>query len=214
MDELAPEWTGLRDEMTIDPTQLQPIAGSALLYPCCGEDLGTPMRLFASAVSAFHFADIRRPRRPTGSDAELLRVLQRRPVAHDQFRDRASGNEFDLYRWEQRGEDVFTEVHPLGVFFHRGDTLANGEGSSGVPWLGREWLTKILGKLVHGGFLVTDGSNRSEDGPPQLSDFHANREIGVRAVRMTRAFEFAGRSLSCVGYAGDRYGPTLIWQAA
>ena len=100
------------------------------------------------------------------------------------------------------------------MFFHRGDTLANGEGSSGVPWLGREWLTKILTKLVPGGFLVTDGSNCPMDGPKALSAFHADGSIGSRAVNEAKAFEFGGRLLSCVGYTGDRYGPTLVWHAA
>jgi len=81
-----------------------------------------------------------------------------------------------------------------------------------VPWLGRTWLTTILARLVRGGFLVTDGSNRPPDGPPELSRFPGNTDIGAQAARKVRPFEFAGRSLSCVGYAGERYGPTLVWR--
>ena len=132
----------------------------------------------------------------------------------DRFRHRISGNEFDLYRWGRRGEDAFEDIPRLGVFFHRGDTLANGEGSSGVPWLGSEWLTHILVKLVPGGFLVTDGSNSPTDGPSEFRAFHGNQTIGSRAVDEAKPFEFRGRFLSCVGYAGERYGPTLIWRAA
>jgi hypothetical protein len=81
-----------------------------------------------------------------------------------------------------------------------------------VPWLGRTWLTTIVARLVRGGFLVTDGSNRPPVGPAELSRFHGNPGIGAQAFREARAFEFAGRSLSCVGYAGERYGPTLVWR--
>jgi hypothetical protein len=125
-----------------------------------------------------------------------------------------SGNEFDLHRWARRGEEALAEIPRLGVFFHRGDTLAHGEGSSGVPWLGCDWLTQIAAKLVPGGFLVTDGSNCPTDGPKELSAFYANRTLGPRAVNEAKSFEFAGRFLSCVGYAGERYGPTLIWRIA
>ena len=197
----------------MNPAQLQLIEGAALFYPCCGQDLETPIRLFASAIAEFHFADVRRPRRLGHAVADPLSVQGGRITGRDRFRDRASRAEFDVYRLERRGEDAFAEIRPLGVFFHRGDTLAKGEGSSGVPWLGREWLGKILGTLVPGGFVVTDGSNRPMDGPPELSEFHGNREIGARAVGQARPFELAGRTLSCVGYAGERRGPTLIWQA-
>ena len=60
---------------------------------------------------------------------------------------------------------------------------------SGVPWLGREWLAEeSLAKLVPGGFLVTDGSNRPIDGPEALSGFHGNRTIGRGAVVNAKAF--------------------------
>jgi hypothetical protein len=165
-------------------------------------------------VSAFYFVDVIRPRRPRSEHAELLPVQRMRVPGYDRFRNRSNGNEFDVYRLEQRGEDGFVEIPRLGVFFHRGDTLAKGEGSSGVPWLGREWLTSILGKLVPGGFLVTDGSNLPSNGPSELGAFHDDRTIGARAVWEAQSFEFAGRVLECVGYAGDRNGPTLVWRAA
>jgi hypothetical protein len=116
-----------RGNVSMDPVQLKDIEGAALFYPCCGGDLQTPIQLFASAVGAFYFVDVNRPRR---------------------------------------------------------------------------------------GFLVTHGSNLPQDGPPQFGSFHGNHTIGAEAVLKAQAFEFAGRSLRCVGYAGERYGPTLVWQAA
>jgi hypothetical protein len=198
----------------MDPVQLKHIEGAALFYPCCGSDFDTPLKLFASAVEAFYFVDVHRPRRLAAPLPGLERIPRRRSTAGQRFRHQESGNEFDLYQWQCRGEEAFEEVQKIGVFFHRGDTLANGEGSSGVPWLGRDWLTRILSKLVPHGFLVTDGSNLPPDGPPQLGLFHGNRTIGPEAVTNAQSFEFAGRILSCVWYAGERYGPTLVWQAA
>ena len=48
----------------VAPDALGAIVDTGLFYPCCGQDLGAPIRLFASAVSDFYFVDIRKPRRP------------------------------------------------------------------------------------------------------------------------------------------------------
>lgn len=199
--------------VSIDPDHLRAIEGTALFYPCCGDDLGVPVRLFSPVVAAFYFVDVRRPRRSSVPETDLIPISRTHSPGCGRFQDRVTGNQFDLCRWKARGEDAFADVERLGVFFHRGDTLANGEGSSGVPWLGREWLTKILGKLVPGGLLVTDGSNCPTDGPQELSQFQLDRTVGSKAATRTKSFEFSGRLLSCIGYVGERYGPTLIWKA-
>ncbi len=198
--------------MELDAAALHEVRGTALFYPCCGDDLEAPVGLFASVVGGFYFADIRPPRRLRIREVGAI-PLRRDPATDvERYRHRASSNEFELHRWTLPGEDAFARLPSLGVFSHRGDTLADGEGSSGVPWLGRAWLTTILARLVRGGFLVTDGSNRPPDGPAELSRFHGNPRIEAQAVREARPFEFAGRLLTCVGYAGDRYGPTLVWR--
>lgn len=194
---------------------LEPISGTALVYPCSGNDLETPLRLFGSSVSEFFFVDTRRrPRMPDGLEAFASRATGSVSPGASMYSDLETGNKYQVHLWKRRGEDALDEIPSLGVFFHRGDTLADGEGSSGVPWLGRQWLDVILAKLVPGGLIVTDGSNCPIDGPPELMKFYFNRSIGPEAVSKVSEFEFSARRFACVGYAGERYGPTLIWQVS
>jgi hypothetical protein len=201
--------------MTLEPDVLKGIAGTALFYPCCGQDLELSIRLFASAVSDFYFVDIRRPRRPELHDiAQFKSTVRRSSAGADTFVHLASEHEFRLHRWQRCGEDVLQELPKLGVFFFRGDNPVDGEGSSGVLWLGGELFWHILALLVPGGLVVTDGSNPGPYGPKHLSDFYHNRDIRDRATSAAAPFDYRGRRFTCVGYAGEKNGPTLIWQVA
>ena len=62
--------------------------------------------------------------------------------------------------------------------------------------------------------MVTDGSNPGPDGPKPLSAFYHDRNIGHRAMEKAVSFGPQGRRFTCIGYAGEKNGPTLIWQAA
>jgi len=198
----------------LNPIDTDAIRGTALFYPCCGRDVDTPVRLFAHAVTAFYFVDQQTVGRPSPRQLPVVQLPRDRSPELERYVDRASQNKFEVHRWKCRGEEAFARLPNLGVFFHRGDTLADGEGSSGVPWLGSAWLTMILSKIVSGGFLVTDGSNCPSDGPAELRMFHGQQGLEARAVAQAQPFAFAGRHLSCVGYAGERYGPTLIWRVS
>jgi hypothetical protein len=195
------------------PTEvLEPIRGSALFYPCSGHDLDGPIRLFAPAVSDFLFIDIRRPRRPALGDFARPLIGPRQPEGPDVFVHLESGQDFRLHRIQCRGEDYLRELAQIGVFFFRGDTLATGEGSSGIPWFGRELLCRVLGLLIPNGLIVTDGSNVDRDGPQRLADFRYNRDVREAAASAALPFDFGGRHFRCVGYAGEKNGPTLVWQ--
>ena len=107
------------------------------------------------------------------------------------------------------------------VFVHRGDSA--GEGGSNVSFF-RDYasdhppcghlLTTLSQKLSPSALIITDGSNTSNF----LAKFHRKR----REVSSAEAYEeMRGKvyrlgplSLSCVGYASSRYGPTLIWAAS
>lgn len=103
---------------------------------------------------------------------------------------------------------------PIGVFFHRGDsgpTDNPSEGSSGSNWLSKAWLEPVIKRLVNGGLIVTDGSCGKEY--PGFCRFHEQQEMdGLEAVAQSQAFTDNGVQFKCVGFAGMRYGPTLIWQ--
>lgn len=129
-----------------------------------------------------------------------------------------SGREFRVIRSNDDARRAFDGLSdPLGVFFYRGDSL--GEGGSGILWNDAPLLERVMGKLVNGGLLVTDGSNPGEGNHRSFSQHapllsacavrtakHAREKIGYSFT------DFVGRRLKCIGYAGQRYGATLIWQ--
>lgn len=131
------------------------------------------------------------------------------------YRHRPTGREVTLHWSQADGRSMLDRFQdPLGVFFHRGDNgpaKEPGEGASGSHWLSKAWLRPVLQRLVNRGFLVTDGSCGKDY--PELCRFHKNRTVdGARAVAESRAFVDEGCHFQCVGFAGPRYGPTLIWQ--
>lgn len=192
---------------------LEPLAGTALFYPCCGRDLKVPLELFASVLSDFYFVDLHcrppLPKLPAGTE---LKLESQSDAAADICVDRRSNREFRLHRWQRRGEDVLAELPNLGVFFFRGDNPVNGEGSSGVLWLGSDLFSRVLTRLVSGGLVVTDGSNPGPHGPTHLSDFYHDRTIRDGAVATAVPFDYLERKFACIGYVGMKYGPTLVWR--
>ena len=128
---------------------------------------------------------------------------------------RRRGYGFSTLRFEKR-------MGKLGVFFYRGDS--QGEGGSGNHWLKQEHLDEIFAKLINGGLLVLDGS----DGRPYYrkrkgiykeickyardEDQHLPNNPEELLASMSTVVDNKGRKYSCVGYAGRKYEPTMIWQ--
>lgn len=112
------------------------------------------------------------------------------------------------------------QIESLSVFFYRGDS--SGEGGSGTLWLQgrshrRALIGEVLQKLVPGGLVVTDGSNCPRRGNPyaEFARFHNNHSIEAEATAQVKSFfDKHGRYMTCVGYVGERYGPTLVWQVS
>jgi hypothetical protein len=131
---------------------------------------------------------------------------------------RESGREIRIRRRRGYGYSAFRkEISRIGVFFYRGDSA--GEGGSGNHWLSRDHIDEICDKLIDGGLIVSDGS----DG----AFFRVHEDIYKIQFNQRRkqypSYDFAsdsiasftdhkGRLFSCVGYAGMRYGPSLIWR--
>ncbi len=102
----------------------------------------------------------------------------------------------------------------LGIFFYRGDSL--GEGGSGNLWLIPDHLDEVCDKLINGGLIVTDGSNHGSYGHTEYEELwnqsNASGSMEEIIKSAKRFMDKRGRSFTCVGYAGKRYGHTLIWQ--
>jgi hypothetical protein len=131
-------------------------------------------------------------------------------VLTETYCHRPTGKTVTIHRRRGFGEVAFDKVKSLlGVFFYRGDS--EGEGGSGFHWLWPQNLKPVLSKLISGGLLVTDGSNHDSRKYRELWEYH-HTKVGKEAMESVKAFSRDGYSFACVGYAGPRYGPTLIWQ--
>jgi gamma-glutamylcyclotransferase len=131
------------------------------------------------------------------------------------YRHLPSGREVTIHWHQGDGRKTLNRFNDsLGVFFHRGDSgpcKNPGESASGSHWLSKEWLEPVIRRLVNRGFIVTDGSCGREY--PELCRFYNHRTMnGEDAVAQAKEFTSDGVHFKCVGFAGMRYGPTLIWQ--
>ncbi len=105
------------------------------------------------------------------------------------------------------------DLGELGIFFYRGDS--GGEGGSGAHWL-HSHMDMICSKLVENGLLVTDGpskwqTSRGKYGFLCNNRYRSPQELTENPLRHT---DRKGRIFTCIGYAGHRCGPTLIWRVS
>lgn len=122
-------------------------------------------------------------------------------------------------------------LDPLGVFYYRGDGMGEDNSSSDM-WLRIHSRDKdcrfsmVTRRLVEGGLLVTDGSNpdagkgngnllRGSQRHSVLWDYVADEGfVDINAVLAeNRSFrDVDNNKFDCIGFAGNRMGPTFIWQ--
>ncbi|HBV20738.1 MAG TPA: hypothetical protein DEF07_03340 [Nitrosomonas sp.] len=139
------------------------------------------------------------------------------------YRHNPTGRIIKINRRNGYGFSAFRkEISTLGVFFYRGDSL--GEGGSGNLWLLNEHINDVCLKLIDVGLIVSDGSNPGMRMRKKgiYREFWKYRETGAYSeenydpeylIKSMRSFnDYGGREFNCVGYAGHRYGPTMIWQ--
>ena len=137
---------------------------------------------------------------------------------------RRRGYGFSALRYEKK-------IPTLGVFFYRGD--CGGEGGSGNWWLEQDHLDDVFDKLIDGGLLALDGSDgkayrinrlnrlRKRNKKPhaihnEICKYAYNSSISLTPEELIASMKVVkdpkNREYRCVGYAGMRYGPTMIWQ--
>jgi len=130
-----------------------------------------------------------------------------------------------VHRRRGYGFSAFRNDHripkKLGVFFYRGDSC--GEGGSGNLWLKISHLTDVFHRLDDDGLLALDGSDGARyfrkggvykpfwKYQRRKKQTHPNNP-GDLVASSERFEDDEGRQFTCVGYAGYRYGPTLIWR--
>ncbi len=131
----------------------------------------------------------------------------------------SSGKHITIHRRRGYGFSALrTEIKKLGVFFYRGDSW--GEGGSGNLWLESGHVNEVCEKFNSTGLIVTDGSNYGRNRmcvyrkfTKYCSESKDILESPAELIESMEQFQDSyGRKFKCVGYAGYRYGPTMIWQ--
>jgi hypothetical protein len=158
-------------------------------------------------------------RRPEASDAVRDRAAPL--ILTEHYQHQSSGRNIRLHRCRGDARAYF-EGEPrlthLSVFFYRGDSA--GEGGSGIRWLSPKLEAAVLQRLTPGGLFVSDGSDGAmcPDECPSIfrrglrTRINPARDI-ARVVAAIKPIQTErGMRLRCVGYAGERYGSTLVWQ--
>lgn len=112
------------------------------LYPCCNFDFDAPAQLLKPYVDKIIFCDVNRK-------------------VYRKYKEwvRESSNPTDIST-EFECLDVrtlLTTCSRLSVFFYRRDSA--GEGGSGIPVFGDEFLSLLMGKFDDYGYIISDGSN-------------------------------------------------------
>jgi len=223
----------------IESDALEALRGSALYYPSAGDDYKEPLDIFMPVIGEFWFVDITYFTRQSANNVPPLlsnsasvefesfesagppiasvesRVDVRgmsypflEPCTRSEFYvHRKTNSRITVNRRRGFGQRSISLVPDIGVFFHRGDSP--GESGSNVRWLSNRWVGEILSRLREGGLIVTDGS---------LAHVHKLRQIQRSDLSPEQAFANAtpferwGYRWTCLGWAGRRYGPTLIWK--
>lgn len=135
-------------------------------------------------------------------------------IRSEVYQHAPTGRQITVHLRRGYGRSAFHKhIRTIGIFFYRGDSL--GGGGSGNFWLKPEHLDRVIDRLVDGGLIVTDGSNSGWSGYRQLRAHHHKTFLGSprELVESSEPFtDRAGNRFRCIGYVGERYGPTLIWQ--
>lgn len=160
-------------------------------------------------------------------------VLQRRdgyrflsPSKRIEIYQRQDGSALQIIRRRGFGEIALGAEFPddsIGVFFYRGD--GGGEGGSRVEFFRnrrkiypplQNLFSLLIRKLSKPALIITDGSNCGKRSGLPVARFF-NSYISSKDAFMMCAgqiWSVAGMQWRCVGFAGHRYGPTLVWAVA
>jgi hypothetical protein len=216
-----------KNEPILDLSKLDFDNSGCLFYPCAGDDIVDPLRLFKPYISSFWFVD-RYYFSQSKNDSMTIHSLIENHRLSEVFNERYSlkvktkgtltrlagtdltpfiqteiysnnNTSFEINRRKGYGVSALREDIPtISVFFYRGDS--EGDGGSGNPWLNSRLFVKVLARLRNRGLIVTDGSQTC--GSKQyagFAQFH-NQNLGISEVK-----EFIASKPSFVDGWGNRF---------
>lgn len=160
---------------------------------------------------------------PSGIQTDDDRVYADHPpcLRTTVYEHEQTGRRVVVNTFRRRGPSALLDLPVIHVFFYRGDSL--GEGGSGTWWLTQyekkrrmtPLIQEVLARLPGDGLIVTDGSNCREDEWNPYRHFSLVQRRGTAKEIIRSGFSFFddnGNLFECVGYVGNRYGPTFVWK--
>jgi len=228
--------------MPLSDSHCNAITGKSLFYPSCGKDIYDPIKLYMAFVTDFWFVDVSEQCQSIPRETrELLQSLgyeQKKHIAlkelhgttiHKQepyvikvktftYTNGDESSAVHVHRCCGKGYNALRSIfdensYTLGVFYYRGDSP--GECGSGFYWLGSKTFPHVLRRLGNGGHVVTDGSNTFDGSflKKRLAKFHNQRDMDPQeAMTQSAGFTYAHCRFQCIGHAGIKRGPVLVWK--
>ena len=123
--------------------------------------------------------------------------------------NRKTGTEIEVNWRRGFGEKSIVHVKDIGIFMHRGDS--QGEGGSGVSFLSSSHRQNVFDPLPNGALIISDGSNTWIEGLRRFDRKDIHPEAAYAQAKQ-KPFNKWKKRWTCVGHAGKKYGPTLIWR--
>lgn len=204
-----------------------------LFHPCCASNLTISAGRFGREVDLIHAADIRPPsfrraRRygrfieqrctpyrytvePGARGIHSVRNLSDRTTPDEGYlREgylRLDGRlDFPLRFHQYDAVEALRLIPSIDVFYFSGDHPHDGEGSSGIPFLGTTLFRRVVERLVPNGLVVTDGAGMH--GPAE-QEFLWNYWQSMPVP--TQRFSAFGRTFRFVETLGDAEDRVLVW---
>ena len=141
-------------------------------------------------------------------------------ILSETYLNLVTGVKFNVHRRRGYGFSALrNEISSLDIFYYRGDSM--GEGGSGNLWLQDDHIEEVCAKLIDGGLIVTDGSQTAQRKLKRKRyslylKFACLKNSKLSAIDLIQEakpfFGNQGFYFECIGFAGWRYGPTMIWR--
>lgn len=177
------------------PEGLNSLSDGVLFYPCAASDTKLVTDVFANLVASIYFCDVRHPKnrvREHFFDSKLIpfvgRVFTETYTEILTLRHSLASSQGTIRYCVGDSVHFFLQsMKRISVFFYRRDSSSpDGEGGSGVLWLGPVLLDLVLSRVVNGGILCTDFSNSYGFLAERLQKLVVGEKLQYRDVTLIR----------------------------